>query len=92
MCFRPGDVDMSKPCPECGKLLHATSGVFPKTCPFCGTSLAGLVDESELSATGGTAPAAPAAPGVPAAPGAPAAPAAPKPVFTPPTLNLDKYK
>ena len=75
MCFRPGDVNMSKACPECGKMLHATSGVFPKTCPFCSTSLDGLVDASELGLTSG----APKAPGAPAAPAAPKPPSAPKP-------------
>lgn len=76
MCFRPGDVDMSKPCPECGKMLHATSGVFPKTCPFCSASLEGLVDPSSLGMTSGAAPS-----GTPGAPkvAAPKAPVPPKP-------------
>lgn len=74
MCFRPGDVDMSKACPNCGKLLHATSGVFPKTCPFCDTSLDGLVDASELGMTSGAAaPKPPAAPKIPSAPKPPSA-------------------
>lgn len=65
---------MSKPCPECGKLLNATSGVFPRSCPFCSTSLIGLVDDSGL---GMSAPSVPIPP--PNAPSAPKAPAPSKP-------------
>lgn len=81
MCFRPGDVDVSKPCPNCGKMLHATSGVFPKVCPFCETSLVGVVDESALSATSGAAPAV-------------KAPSAPKPpsIKVPPALKIPGAK
>lgn len=72
MCFRPGDVNLSKECPSCGKMLHATSGVFPKTCPFCSTSLEGLVDASALGLTSAASPKAPGAPKAPAAPKPPA--------------------
>lgn len=75
MCFRPGDVNLTRPCPECGKKLHATSGVFPKTCPFCKASLEGLVDPSTLGMTSGApAHSAPAPPKVPRMPTPPAMP------------------
>lgn len=81
MCFRPGDVDVSRPCPNCGKMLHATSGVFPKKCPFCETSLAGVVDESALSSTSGAASAV-------------KPPSAPKPpsIKVPPALKIPGAK
>ena len=82
MCFRPPDASAPAHCPQCGKRINKTSGLYPKKCPFCKTSFEGIdLDELALEqaaeADGMEAPAAPSAPGAPKAPGAPAAPSAP---------------
>ena len=37
MCFRPAEMDTLKPinCPNCGKKIRPTNGLFPSKCPFC---------------------------------------------------------
>ena len=74
MCFRPPDAGGDENCPNCGKAIHSTNGVYPKKCPFCKTPL----DGSAAPTAAAGAPAIPGAPGAPKAPGAPAVPGAPK--------------
>lgn len=81
MCFRPADTSLPAHCPECGKRINKTQGVYPKKCPFCKTNLESydldaLAAEAAAQA-GGSAPGAPSVPGAPKAPVAPGAPKAP---------------
>ena len=88
MCFRPAEMDTAQPinCPNCGKKIRPTNGVFPSKCPFCKYEAdfedfdpeddAGAIASPAAPGMGG-APAMPAAPGVVSAPAAPAASAAP---------------
>ena len=87
MCFRPPDASAPAHCPECGKRINKTSGLYPKKCPFCKTSFEGIdldklalkqaAEAGEMDAP--TAPGAPKVPAVPGVPKVPAAPGAPKP-------------
>ncbi len=87
MCFRPPDASVPAHCPECGKKINKTQGMYPSKCPFCKTSFEGLdLDALALEQAAAAddlaapaAPSAPKAPGAPGAPKAPGAPAAPKP-------------
>lgn len=82
MCFRPTEVSADVHCPNCGKKINKTQGLYPKKCPFCKTVFAEIGWDPAAAAEEVTvpegAPAAPAAPGAPSAPKAPGAPAAPK--------------
>ena len=61
MCFRPAEMDTLKPinCPNCGKKIRPTNGLFPSKCPFCKyeADFEDIDFEDEAAA-----PAAPAAP------------------------------
>ena len=85
MCFRPADVTAAPAhCPECGKRVNKTQGVYPKKCPFCKTSLEGIdmdalaLEQAKAAGGGPAAPSVPGAPVPPKAPGAPVPPSAPK--------------
>ena len=83
MCFRPPDASAPAHCPECGKKINKTQGMYPKKCPFCKTSFEGIdldalaLEQAESAGGAASALGAPKAPGAPAAPGAPKAPGAP---------------
>lgn len=92
MCFRPPDASAPAHCPECGKKINKTSGLYPKKCPFCKTSFEGIdLDELALEqAAEAGAMDAPVAPGVPKTPGAPVAPGVPKAPGAPAVPSVPK--
>ena len=90
MCFRPAEVSADVHCPNCGKKINKTQGLYPKKCPFCKTVFAEVGFDPEEAAMAATeaaaaAPVAPAAP--PAAPGAPKPPAPPAPAAPKPPVQ-----
>lgn len=86
MCFRPAEMDTAQPinCPNCGKKIRPTNGVFPSKCPFCKYEADFEDFDPEDDAGAIASPAAPGAPAAPAAPSAPAAPAMPPRPVAPP--------
>lgn len=74
MCFRPAGIDQFIECPECRKQVNAVLGVFPDSCPFCGTKV-----DAATATSGMPKAAAPDMPSMPKAPEAPKVPGVPKP-------------
>ncbi len=71
MCFRPGELDIPKICPECKTMNDKDATV----CKECGAVLPDELNTPMMP----DMPAPPGAPGAPAVPGAPSAPAPPAP-------------